>query len=105
MKWMQSVFDFFKIRKSVNSNIWCDFIQTEKINYVKIFDDDGYYCGTCVQYEDNEREPYIVLSGYERCDLDGNTLSPADLSEQRKMLFNLKDFKRVEVVYDDLDDE
>ena len=98
--WAQTIFDMFKIRKSVKSNIWCELIQTEKSNYVKIFDDTGFYCGTCVAYEDDAREPYIILTGYERCDLDGNTLSAADLSGSRRMIFSLKDFKRVEVVYD-----
>ena len=97
----QWIFDKLGIRRTLNNSIWTDLIDSEKRNSVKIFDDDGYYVGTCVAFEDDQREPYIILEGYERCNLNGDTLIPANLSGDRKSLFNLKDFKRIEVVYSD----
>ncbi len=99
LNFIQWLFDKLGIRRTLNDSIWVDLIDSERRNNIKIFDDDGYYVGTCVAYEDDQREPYIILEGYERCDLEGNTIIPANLSGDRKSLFNLKDFKRVEVVY------
>lgn len=99
---IQKLFDKIGIRRTLNNSIWCDLIDSESRNFVKVYDDDGFYVGTCVNFEDDQREPYIILEGYERCDLAGNTIVPANLTGDRRMLFNLKDFKRVEVVYDNL---
>lgn len=97
----QWLFDKIGIRRTWNRNIWNDLIEPEKRNCVKIFDETGFYVGTCVAFEDDQREPCIILEGYERCDFEGNTVITANLSGDRRMMFNLKDFQRVEVVYSD----
>lgn len=97
--WFETLLGLLKIRSTPNECIWRDIIKVNQHNYVKVYDDDGFYVGGCSLYESEEREPIIVLQYYERRALDGTLISEADLVGNRRMVLNLKDFKKLEVVY------
>ncbi len=87
-----------KIRRTTNDNIWLDIIKDGTC--LRVFSNDGKesYYGFCDICELHSREPIVVLSRYRILDDSGNVIFDGTNNESSRMILNLKDFERIEVV-------
>ena len=87
-----------KIRRTTNDNIWVDIIKDGTC--LRVFSKDGEksYFGFCDICELHSREPIVVLSRYRILDNQDNVILDNTGNESSRMILNLKDFEKIELV-------
>lgn len=87
-----------KIRRTTNENIWVDTIKDGTC--LRVFSNDGEksYFGFCDLCELYSREPIVVLSRYRILDDHDNVIFDGTNDLSNRIILNLKDFEKVEVV-------
>lgn len=93
-----------KIRRTTNDNIWVDIIKDGTC--LRVFSNDGKksYFGFCDICELHSREPIVVLSRYQILDDHDKTIFDATNNKSSRMILNLKDFEKIEVVQASVND-
>lgn len=87
----------FGIHRTVKENIWANVIK--KGHYIRVFKKDysKSYCGQCTFYENDTREPIIVLSRYVIYNDNADVICDYSNDDTASIVLNLKDFERVDV--------
>ena len=87
----------FGIHRTVKENIWANVIK--KGHYIRVFKKDysKSYCGQCTFYENDTREPIIVLSRYVIYNDNAEVICDYSNDDTASIVLNLKDFERVDV--------
>lgn len=85
------------IHRTVKDNIWSNIIK--KGHYLRIFAKDysKSYCGQCTYYENDEKEPIVVLSRYQIFDSSAEVICDYSNDNTASIVLNLKDFERVDI--------
>lgn len=93
-----------KIRRTTNDNIWVDIIKDGTC--LRVFSNDGEksYYGFCDLCELHSREPIVVLSRYRILDNHDNVIFDGTNNKSSRMILNLKDFEKIEVVQASIND-
>lgn len=86
------------IRRTINSDIWLDIVSDGC--WLRVFskDEQKSYLGQCRFHESHKNEPIIVLIKYQILDEYNDVICDYSNNVNRKIVLNLKDFERVEVV-------
>lgn len=87
----------FGIHRTVKENIWANVIK--KGHYIRVFKKDysKSYCGQCIFYENDTREPIIVLSRYVIYNDNAEVICDYSNNGTASIVLNLKDFERVDI--------
>lgn len=87
-----------EIYRTANDNIWVDIIKDGTC--LRVFSKDGEksYYGFCDICELHSREPIVVLSRYRILDNNDEVIFDGTDNKASRMILNLKDFERIEVV-------
>ena len=93
-----------KIRRTSNENVWLDIIKDGTC--LRVFSKDGEksYFGFCDICELHSREPIVVLSRYRIIDSGNNVIFDGTDNKSSRMILNLKDFEKIEVVQASVND-
>lgn len=100
-KWINKVFGIISY-KSINNSVWKDFINFDEGTRVLITvkDNKTMYYGNFLYCEENGENSWFVLSDYAMT-IDGrNTYSMCKEHPTAKLLIQMKDVSRVELIYD-----
>ena len=93
-----SILHWLKIGRTTNNNIWDDIIKP--YTWLYVYMKDGTYYLVQYRYgEPFEREPIIVLTTYQKLDMDDEVLEDYSQNKGRAVVINTKDFDRIEVAY------
>jgi len=86
------------IHRTANPDIWLDIIGNGC--WLRVFSKDveKSYLGQCRYHESHKSEPIIVLTNYQILNEYAKTICNYSDNDTRKIVLNLKDFERVEVV-------
>lgn len=87
-----------KIRRTANENIWLDIITDGTCLRVFSKNSERSYFGFCDLCELHSREPIVVLSRYRILDNRNNVIFDGSDDLSNRMILNLKDFEKVELV-------
>lgn len=86
------------IHRTVNSDIWIDIISNGC--WLRVFskNEQKSYLGQCRFHESHKSEPIVVLTNYQILNEYAEAICDYSNDDTRKIVLNLKDFERVEVV-------
>jgi hypothetical protein len=86
------------ICRTVNWDIWIDIINNGC--WLRVFskDTEKNYLGQCRFHESHKSEPIVVLTNYQILNEYAEAICDYSDDETKKIVLNLKDFERVEVV-------
>lgn len=96
--WFNDTLEKIHLYRTTNENIWDDVIKTGM--FLQVYMKDGTsYLGLYRKSESFEREPFILLSRYQKFDKDANVLDDCFDDKNKFILLNTKDFERIKIDY------
>ena len=99
-KYIPNIFEFLKIRTTLNKHYWDDLMDKEKPMRASIYCNDKIYTGMLHLYEDRSNSPHLVLAAYDIKDSNGNTLADNTGDSTKVIVIDPSDADFVEVIYD-----
>lgn len=97
-KILKKILRKIRIRRPINSNIWLDVVSDGCWLRVFLKDEQKSYLGICILHESHKNEPIVVLTKYQILNEYEEVVCDYSNDNTRKIVLNLKDFERVEVV-------
>ena len=96
--WFNDTLEKIHLYRTTNENIWDDVIKTGM--FLQIYMNDGTsYLGMYRKSESFEREPFILLSRYQKLDKNDKVVEDYFDDINKFILLNTKDFERIEIDY------
>lgn len=96
--WFNDTLEKIHLYRTTNENIWDDIIETGM--FLQIYMNDGTsYLGMYRKSESFEREPFVLLSRYQKLDKDDKVIDDYFDDTNKFILLNTKDFERIEIDY------
>lgn len=96
--WFNDTLEKIHLYRTTNENIWDDVIKTGM--FLQIYMNDGTsYLGMYRKSESFEREPFILLSRYQKLDKNDKVVEDYFDDTNKFILLNTKDFERIEIDY------
>lgn len=96
--WFNDTMEKIHLYRTTNENIWDDVIKTGM--FLQIYMNDGTaYLGLYRKSESFEREPFILLSRYQKLDKNDKVVEDYFDDTNKYILLNTKDFERIEIDY------
>lgn len=96
--WFNDTLEKIHLYRTTNENIWDDVIKTGM--FLQIYMKDGTsYLGLYRKSESFEREPFVLLSRYQKLDKDDKVIEDYFDDTNKFILLNTKDFERIEIDY------
>ena len=96
--WFNDILEKIHLYRTTNENIWDDVIKTGM--FLQIYMNDGTaYLGMYRKSESFEREPFILLSRYQKLDKNDEVIEDYFDDTNKFILLNTKDFERIEIDY------
>jgi hypothetical protein len=86
------------IYRTNNANIWNDLFKREAWVRIYLKDGENTYIGQIFMCEENQREPIIVLGGYQHVKINGKVLADYSDNDKEFIILNLKDFDRIQMI-------
>ena len=96
--WFNDILEKIHLYRTTNENIWDDVIKAGM--FLQIYMKDGIsYLGLYRKSESFEREPFILLSRYQKLDKNDKVVEDYFDDTNKFILLNTKDFERIEIDY------
>lgn len=96
--WFNDILEKIHLYRTTNENIWDDVIKTGM--FLQIYMKDGTsYLGLYRKSESFEREPFVLLSRYQKLDKNDKVIDDYFDDTNKFILLNTKDFERIEIDY------
>lgn len=94
------IIDIFKLHTTQNKYIWDDLLDVKYPMYAEIqMKDNTAYNGYIRLFEENARQPQVILAGYIHIDGNGEILENHQRSENQIILLDTKEVKSVTIKY------
>lgn len=96
--WFNDILEKIHLYRTTNENIWDDVIKTGM--FLQIYMKDGTsYLGLYRKSESFEREPFVLLSRYQKLDKNDKVIDDYFDDTNKFILLNTKDFERIKIDY------